>query len=98
MKYNHLSLEERYMIFELLQQKYTKRQIAEILERSPSTITRELQRNKSRVRYSHATNPKFHYLPDSAQAIKTERRKKANYRTPLKNEVVKDFVFSHLKI
>ena len=97
-KYNQLSLEERHTIYELLQTNQTKREIAHIINRSTSTISRELNRNKTKVRYSHATNPKYHYLPDSAQVIKIERRKKANYRTPLKNEVVKDFVFSHLKI
>lgn len=96
-KYTQLSHQERCILYDLLQEKYTNRQIAEILERSPSTITRELKRNKTKIRYSHKTNLKFHYLPDSAQTLKTERRKKANYRTPLKNEIVKDFVFSKLK-
>ena len=97
-KYSQLSSEERYTIYELLQTNQTKREIAHILNRSASTITREIERNKTRIRYTHKTNPKYHYLPDSAQAHRNERRRQANYRTPLKNEVVKNFVFSHLKI
>lgn len=98
MKYTQLTINERYAIFSLLEEGKTKKQIAQAINRHPSTITRELNRNKTKVRYSHTKNPKFHYLPDSAQTIKTERRKKANYRTPLKNEIVKDFVFSKLQI
>lgn len=98
MKYTQLTIDERYAIFELLQNGKSKREIAQTINRHPSTISRELRRNKIRIRYSHIKNPKFHYLPDSAQSIKTERRKKANYRTPLKNEIVKDFVFSKLQI
>ena len=97
-KYNQLSLEERHTIYELLQTNQTKREIAHRLNRSASTITREIERNKTRIRYTHKTNPKYHYLPDSAQAHRNERRRQANYRTPLKNEIVKDFVLSHLKI
>lgn len=96
-KYFQLSLEERYTIYELLKSDHTKREIAHILNRSTSTITREIERNKIRIRYTHKTNPKYHYLPDSAQSIKAERRRQANFRIPLKNEVVKDFVFSKLK-
>ena len=97
-KYSQLSPEERYAIYELLQSNYTKREIAHILNRSASTITREIERNKTRIRYTPQTNPKYHYLPDSAQAHRNERRRQANYRTPLKNEIVKDFVFSKLRI
>lgn len=97
-KYSQLSPEERHTIYELLQSNYTKREIAHILNRSASTITREIERNKTRIRYTHKTNPKYHYLPDSAQAHRNERRRQANYRTPLKNEIVKDFVFSKLRI
>ena len=97
MKYKHLSLEERYSIYSLKIGGFSNRQIAEKINRSPSTISRELRRNKTRVRYSHKKHPRYEYLPDSAENIKTGRRQLANARTPLKNEIVKNFVFSKLK-
>ncbi|MCY4367759.1 MAG: helix-turn-helix domain-containing protein, partial [Chloroflexi bacterium] len=46
--YQHLTLEERCKLASLREQGYTKRQIATSLDRSPSTISRELNRNASR--------------------------------------------------
>lgn len=57
MSYTHLSLGERYQIFALKGAKHSINFIAKALNRSPSTITRELKRNKSlrgyRVNYAH---------------------------------------------
>lgn len=47
-KYNQLSLEERCDISRLHSTGFTDRQIAATLDRSPSTITRELKRNTSK--------------------------------------------------
>lgn len=49
MPYKHLSLDERFCIASLSWQGLTIRAIAAILERHPSTISRELARNKSPV-------------------------------------------------
>jgi len=46
MKYNHLSQNERYQIFSLMKAGLNCTQIAEILGRSKSTISREIRRNK----------------------------------------------------
>ena len=46
--YQHITLEERCRLASLREQGYTKRQIATSLDRSPSTISRELNRNASR--------------------------------------------------
>ena len=46
--YQHLTTQERESILFLLGQKQSVRQIAASLHRSPSTISRELQRNKDR--------------------------------------------------
>lgn len=98
MKYSHLSLEERNSIYSLKIGGFYNAKIAEQINRSPSTISRELRRNKSRVRYSHAKYPRYEYLPDSAQSIKTERRKQANARTPLKNDFLKNYIINKLTI
>ncbi len=54
MHYNHLSIEEREKIQELLWQKKSLRYIASVLKRSPSSISREIQKNNppERKRYT----------------------------------------------
>jgi IS30 family transposase len=45
MNYTHLTREERYQIYALKKAGHTQSEIANVLERSPSTISRELSRN-----------------------------------------------------
>ncbi len=59
-----LNLHERYRIHALLEARYNIRTIALILDRSPSTISRELRRNGA---------PRG-YCPDSAQRAASLRR------------------------
>lgn len=69
MNYTHLTQEERYQIYTLLREGFSKRYIAWRLNRSPSTISREITRNKARNGYfakhanklaqaRHCSNPK----------------------------------------
>ena len=51
MNYAHLTREERYQIFALKKAGHTQSEIATVLERSPSTISRELARNRGRRGY-----------------------------------------------
>ena len=51
MNYTHLTQEERYQIYALLREGFSKRHIALRLERAPSTICREIKRNRSRNAY-----------------------------------------------
>jgi IS30 family transposase len=44
-KYKHLSFEERYVIEKLLKKKLKIRDIAELLNRSPNTISYEINKN-----------------------------------------------------
>ena len=46
MKYKQLTQEERYQIYALIKAGNNQKQIAEELTRSPSSISRELKRNK----------------------------------------------------
>ena len=48
--YQQLSIEERCEMARLQREGYTKRQIAASLDRSPSTITRELSRNSAKAK------------------------------------------------
>ncbi|MGO1473320.1 MAG: transposase [Psychrobacter sp.] len=57
MNYTHLSLGERYQIYALIEAEHSIKFIADALGRSPSTISREIRRNKSlrgyRAKYAH---------------------------------------------
>ena len=53
MSYTHLTREERFCLEVLLNKGLSIRAIARILRRSPSTISRELRRNRNKYRYQH---------------------------------------------
>ncbi len=53
MTYTHLTLAERYQIFALLRAKVSQTEIAKILERHPSSISREIRRNRAKLGYYH---------------------------------------------
>jgi IS30 family transposase len=90
MNYKHLSILEREKLQELLWQKKSIRYIAEVLERSPSSIGRELQRNfpKERDRYT----------PRLANERAVFKRTQRGREERLKNEVIRSYVVSHLKL
>ena len=52
-KYNHLTPEQRYTIFVLLQQKKSRKEICETINISESTLCRELRRNGGQRGYHH---------------------------------------------
>lgn len=66
MNYTHLAREERYQIATLLKAGHSQRQIAELLQRHPATISRELARS--------GCPPK--YCPRRAQASAQSRRQR----------------------
>ena len=68
MNYNHLTINERACVYQLKQLGMSIRKIAETLDRSPSTISRELKRN--------FCGRKFKYLPHIAQEKYIKRRNK----------------------
>jgi len=53
MKYTQLTEGERYQIYALLKEGFTQKAIAHNLKRHPSTISRELRRNKGLKGYRH---------------------------------------------
>ena len=50
MRYNQLTLEKRYQISALIKAGYNQKSIASELKVHPSTISRELRRNRDKVR------------------------------------------------
>lgn len=90
MKYQQFRVEEREKIHEMLWQKSSIRTIAKVLGRSPSSVSREMKRNR----------PPEHnlYTPRLAQERALLYRKKRGRIDRLKNEVLRSFVVSRLKI
>jgi len=70
MNYTHLTREERYQIYALKKAGHNLTEIANVLERHPSTICRELRRNRGRRGYR----------PKQAQRL-AEGRRAINART-----------------
>jgi IS30 family transposase len=90
MKYKHLSIEEREKIQELLWQKTSIRDIAKVIGRSPSSIGREINRNKPLLRCM--------YTPRLAHEKALEKRKSRGRKLRLKSFFIRRYVIDHLKI
>jgi transposase, IS30 family len=90
MKYKHLSILEREKLQELLWQKKSIRYIASVLNRSPSSLTRELKRN----------NPlrKMRYTPRVANERALFKRTQRGRRDRLKSIDIREYVVSKLKL
>lgn len=90
MNYQHFSVEEREKVQEMLWQKASIRTIAKALNRSPSSVSREVRRNKP-SRYNA-------YAPRLAQARASEYRKHRGKRKLETDESLRKYVVTHLKL
>jgi transposase, IS30 family len=90
MKYNHFTIEEREKLQSLWWQRLSVRTIAKEIGRSPSSISRELRRNF----------PPEHkvYTPRIAHERALVKRKCRGRKERLKNEVIRQYVFTHLRM
>lgn len=79
MSYKHFTLEERKYLQKLLSEGLSMRKIAEILERSPSTISREIKRNKAKHKPERSDNP-YWYNHWRAQTLYICRRRSNKLR------------------
>jgi len=77
------------MIENMVREGRSIREMARVLTRSPSSILRELRRNKSPVHGS--------YFDHRAQERANRRRSNASSRMRLKNEEIREYVGSKLK-
>lgn len=89
MKYKHLSIEDRERIQELLWNKKSIRYIANILNRSPSSINREINKN---------IPLHYQYTPRLANERALGKRKCRGRKLRLKNGFIRRYVVSHLKM
>lgn len=88
-KYNHLSLEEREKLYALKLQGISLRDISILLERSHTTLGRELKRN---AKYG------TQYIPCKAHQKAIKRGKDQRYQAPLKNPLIFLYVREHLRL
>lgn len=103
--YTHLSDQERDQLFAHLQNGITnKAEIARRMKRDPTTIRRELERNKTMIGTKHNNNPQTkhspkhsHYIPDRAKQKYMQRRKESQQRCPLKSLSLFQFTLAKLK-
>ena len=80
LSYTHFTREERICLQELLAKDYSMRRIAEILGRNVSSVSREINRNKSKYPKKPSNN-KYKYHAWRAQTLAIIRRKeKKSYR------------------
>jgi len=89
MSYKHLTLEERYHIQAYKEAGYTQKDIAEKLGVNPSTISRELQKNSSKI-YKR-------YTAQKANQVSSDRRMYASRKSNKKmDSKVKKVIIKHL--
>ena len=97
MSYKHFTLEERKYLQQLLSEGYSFRKIAAILERSPSTISREVQRNKAKYKPHRKTDNKYWYNHWRANNLYIRRRREQN-RQALKPDTLEwDYIVAGLQ-
>jgi len=90
MKYQHFSVEEREKTQEMLWQKSSIRNIARALSRSPSSVSREIKRNRPPERNR--------YTPRVAHERALRYRKHRGGRTLDKDMILRDYVISRMKL
>lgn len=76
LSYTHFTLNERKYLQKLLSEGYSMRKIASILERSPSTISREIARNRARYHPHRKPDNKYWYNHWRAENLYIERRRR----------------------
>jgi len=90
MQYNHLTVEEREIILHMLWQKSSIRDIAKVLNRNPSSISREIKKNNPPERQL--------YTPRLAQERALTYRKHRGRQERLKNDAVRQYTVKKLKL
>ncbi len=75
MSYTHFTLEERKYLQKLLSEGYSFRKIAAILERSPSSVSREVNRNRAKWKPHRKPDNKYWYNHWRAQNLYAMRRR-----------------------
>ena len=80
MSYKHFTLDERKYLQQLLTEGHSFRKIAATLERSPSTIIREVKRNQAKREPHREPDNKYWYNHWHAQNLAVHRRRQRVHR------------------
>jgi IS30 family transposase len=81
LSYTHLTLGERKYLQQLLSEGLSIRKIAAVLDRSPSTISREIKRNKPKFKPHKKCENSYWYNHWRAQNLYIRRRREQHRRT-----------------
>ena len=98
MPYTHFTLEERKYLQQLLSEGYSFRKIASILERSPSSISREVRRNKAKYKPHHKIDNRYWYNHWRAQNLYTRRRREQNRQALKPGTLEWEYIVSRLQL
>lgn len=97
LSYTHFTLEERKYLQQLLSEGYSFRKIAIILERSPSSVSREVRRNKAKWKPHHKPDNPYWYNHWRAQNLYIRRRRKSIRMALLPGGEEWNYIVSHLE-
>ena len=97
MSYTHFTLSERKYLQQLLSEDKSFREIAAILERSPSTISREVRRNKAKYKPHRKTDNKYWYNHWRAENLYIRRRREQQRRALKEDTPEWEFIINGLK-
>lgn len=97
MSYTHFTLEERKYLQQLLSEGLSFRKIAEILERSPSTISREVSRNRAKYKPHRKPDNDYWYNHWRAQNLYIRRRREQNRAALTPDTKQWDYIVEGLK-
>lgn len=97
MSYTHFTLEERICLQDLLSKDYSKSQIARILGRNKSSISREIDRNKAKYKPHKKPDNKYMYHAWRAQNLYIRRRREKVRKALSPGTAAWDFIVNGLK-
>ncbi len=95
--YKHFTTEDRKCLQQFLAKGLSFRQIAHLLERSPSSISREVNRNKAKYKPHGKVDNKYWYHYWRAQNLYVRRRREQKRFVLNPGTPEWDFIISHLK-
>ena len=95
--YTHFTLEERKYLQELLAQGYSMRKIASFLGRAPSSVSREIKRNRSKYPPKKKSSNPYNYHHWRAQICAITRRRQKRQPAIPENSSVRQYVMEGRK-
>ena len=97
MSYKHFTLEERKYLQQLLSEGYSFRKIAIIIEKAPSTISREVRRNRSKQPKHGKSDNRYNYNHWRANVLYTCRRRKHSMKAITPDTQEWEFIIAGLQ-